>query len=422
MERRLELAGVIILICAALIANTLFGSARSSDLLATWIAGQMFITEQFSQIYVTSEPVFTMTPPESWPAFMRNYSNYDDAIFPYLYPPLWAWAASLLGDISFEAIGRVATLINATLMSGCVYLGYRITRAPVNLLVFSTLTLPILYLTPIGAIAMFENQPQILVSFLLLLTLERLRAKDEITAGIVLAIAAAIKVYPVVFVVLFLASNNKRAFFTFFITGGCLGLLSILVAGWPLHLEFLASAKTASATTIISNLNYNIHGPIAQIFASDRLMEIATTVDAAVTGEIPTWFIYQKGPVWQAISTLVSVALIGATALMLHTSTQARRFELIWPFAFIVVPLLSPFGWSYYYIAAIVLAPAIFHRLPPVFCWIILCIIFVLTFLPTQIVYSGLFYTASAYQIVSTAAMICLAGLFLFLIWTKADR
>ena len=44
---------------------------------------------------------------------------------------------------------------------------------------------------------MFQNQPQILVSFLTVLALERAMRGHERTAGLALAVAAAIKVYPV---------------------------------------------------------------------------------------------------------------------------------------------------------------------------------------------------------------------------------
>ena len=422
MDRRFEFAGIILLIGVAIIVNTLFVSARSSDLLATWIAGQMFAAEQFSEIYMTSEPVFTMTPPDSWSAFMAKASGYEDALFPYLYPPLWAWVASLLGDISFESIKRVATLLNAGLLSGCVFLGYRITRAPVNLLVFCLITLPFLYLTPIGAVAMFENQPQILVCFLLLLTLERLRAQDETTAGIALAIAAALKIYPAFFAVFFLASRNKRAFVSFVVAGGLLGLLSVFVAGWPLHQEFLTTAETAAGTTIISSVNYSIHGSLAQIFAKDDLVAITMTGGGEINGQSAIWHIYAKSALWNSVGTLCLLATIGVLWWMQRTSTQAQRFEIIWPITFLFVPLLSPFGWAYYFIAPVVLVPVLFRRLPNVICWIALSVIFALTALPMQKSYRTFFDAASAGQIAATFAVIVLTALFLFTLRRKASR
>ncbi|MDX1739050.1 MAG: glycosyltransferase 87 family protein, partial [Alphaproteobacteria bacterium] len=57
------------------------------------------------------------------------------------------------------------------------------------------------FLVPFG-LALRENQPQILVSFLILLAIERERAGWNIAGGAALALAASIKLYPALFALL----------------------------------------------------------------------------------------------------------------------------------------------------------------------------------------------------------------------------
>lgn len=422
MKRNSEPAGIILLMAAAIVAHAVYDMARSSDLMATWIAGQMFAAERLSEIYVTSEHLFTMNPPDSWQNFMAQTHGYHDALFPYLYPPLWAWLFSFTGNLSFDAIERVATVLNAGLISGCVYLGYRITRAPLSLPVFACLTLPILYVTPIGALAMYENQPQILVCFLLLLTLERLRGQDETTAGLVLAIAAAIKIYPALFALLFLAKGNRRGFIWFAVGGTALGGLSILVAGWPLHVDFLTSAKTAAQTTLVSVINFNIHVSIAQLLWPDHLTEITLTGGTPINGRSVTWQIMEKGAAWRLVSTLTLLGAVAGLFVMMRKASEVHRFEALWPAAFLAVPLLGPIGWSYYYIAPIVLMPALFRSLPFLMAFSVHILLFALLCFPAQPIFNAQSASVSIYQIVATTAIALLALLFVFTHLRKAVR
>lgn len=420
MQKNQTLAGVLILITAVLLANVFFGAARSSDLLATWIAGQMFATGQFDEIYVAAQSVFTMQPNESWITFMDREHGYNDAIFPFLYPPIWAWAASFLADVPFDTIEKIATPINAALISGCIFLAHRITRSSISLPVFSLVALVLVYLTLIGTIALFENQPQILVGFLILLTLERLRSDAPVAAGIALAFAAAIKIYPVIFVVFLLARRQYRATTSFAIAGGILGLTSITVAGWPLHAEFLASAASVSRTAIVVHVNYNIHGAIAQFFDADRLIKILSTEPPLDNGIIPFWHVAAKGPVWNLVGLVSSLGMIVLFFFGFRRAEENRCYTVYWPAVLMFVPLITPFGWSYYYISPVVMAPILLSS----YRWyigagILLGFLF-LAGLPMQTIFVSIKAYPAPGQIAGTLAILLLG--LAYLAQPKPDR
>ena len=73
-----------------------------------------------------------------------------------------------------------------------------------------------------------------------------MRNNTPILAGIALAIAAAIKIYPAFFALFWLFSREKRAFAAFVIAGGIIGANSVLWAGWPFFGRAWASVVNRS--------------------------------------------------------------------------------------------------------------------------------------------------------------------------------
>lgn len=362
MHRNHNLAGIMILITAAILGATLFSAARSSDLLATWIAGQYYVAGQFAEIYVSDTSVFTMRPHDSWIAFMAEEHGYEDAVFPFLYPPIWVWVAAQLSAIPFETVARIATPINAALLSATIFLAHRTVRCKMGLAPFSAIVLVLLYATNIGTIALFENQPQIFVAFLVVLALERQRAGAPVSAGAALALAAAIKIYPALFVIFFLASKQYRAAVSFAIFGAALGVGSVALVGWPLHAEFLKSAGTVSGTAMVVYVNYNLHGAFAQLFGNDALARILSTQPPGPSGAVPHWFILAKGTIWKLATLVIPVAVTVTLFTAFRRADDARRYQVLWPATLMLLPFVGPISWSYYFISGVVFAPVLFEN------------------------------------------------------------
>ncbi len=407
MQFRQLSSGYLILLIITVISILLFGTSRSSDLMSTWIAGQMYSVERFSEIYVTSQPLFTMQPNDSWVRFMADGFQYQDAIFPYLYPPIWAWAFAQISDVSFIVIGKYALIINSMLMSGCIFLAHRLTRTKVPLSTYSLIAIVLIYFSTFGALALFENQPQILVTFLILLTIERLRAGSKITAGSALALAAAIKIYPAIFVLFLIASNEKKAAVSFFVVGLTLAVSSIYLVGWPLHLEFLRAAGAVSNTAMVVFVNYNIHGVIGQLFFPDELEKILS-LQPAVGGEIPYWEVIAKGKIWRVTSFLALLGILTVTFRMFKKSDDLDRFQVCWPVALTLIPFFTPIGWSYYYIATAALAPILLQRYPTKVAIGIFALVFLLTSIPSQFILNAVSVVPSSGQITGSIAVLIL--------------
>ena len=243
-----------------------FFPTYSADLMATWLAGQFLAAGQPEQVYPAMTDTFQMYPPSEWRAFMAREYQYEGPIFPFLYPPIWAKLGELLAPVNFWRLTAVVLVINSTLLIATVHLAYRATKSTMHPAIFAALALFFLFGNHIGTIALQQNQPQILVSFLLVLVVERMRNHAPVFAGVALAIAAAIKIYPVFFALFWLFSREKRAFGAFVVAGALIGATSVIWAGWPLHQVFLDQVRLISGSILVTGITFNFDAAIAQLF------------------------------------------------------------------------------------------------------------------------------------------------------------
>lgn len=331
----------------------------SADLRATWLAGEFYSFGAYDQVYPSYDTLFTMLTPEQWrPHMLAQDPEFDKPLYPYLYPPIWAAIASWgVPHGTFEAFSRVMGVINVGLLMGMALLAWRAATTQTHALGHLVLVLIALVGGVIGGIALMENQPQIFVSFLLVLVVERESAGKPYAAGAVLALAAALKVYPALFAILWLATKNWRALTGFAVVGGALAATSVGLAGWPLHAEFLHLLGQIGKTAMINSINFSWDTLLAQLGVDGPLTHIvAAHVDPEKDRQIG-WFVVEKSEVriWSTrLAMVLGLVLIGRTMCRVDASTRAT---LLWPLAFLVVAFFGPITWSYSYLPAFAFLP-----------------------------------------------------------------
>ncbi|MBT8409529.1 MAG: DUF2029 domain-containing protein [Alphaproteobacteria bacterium] len=355
------------LVLCALAAFHVLNTAEvpSSDLYATWLAGTFYRAGDLASIYPVEGEVFTMRPPAAWVAYDRGLGG-TAALFPFIYPPIWAVLASYLVPLTtFGAVVTVATWINAALIAGMLALAWRAARVRLGFVPFVLIGFIAIHFSLVGFVATLENQPQILVSFLMVLTVERLRAGDDRSAGAALALAAAIKVYPAFFALFFIASRNWRAVAAFAVVGGGLGLLSIALAGWPLHAEYLAQLSLISRTVLLTAISYNVHALIGNLVALDGFTLVESLRITEPGQDKGGWMVTAKPAPWVMATTLSLIAAFTVMALAFARADIGTRSRYIWPIGFAVVTLLSPISWSYYLLPVFAFLPVLIDRHGP---------------------------------------------------------
>ena len=405
---------IAILAVFAYLARTLFLSGSSADLLAVWLSGIEFGRGDLDQIYPRPSELFTMQPPDGWLALARSIGH-DGPVYPYIYPPLWAALLSpLTAAADYAALRTTASFINFVLIVGTVAAAYRASRYRAPMWTYFAISLPLLSLTTPGLQAMHENQPQILVSFLLVLSVERMRHKSFAWAGVALALAASLKIFPALFVIIWIINRQWRALAALALFGAALAAASVLIAGWPLHELFLNQLLSISQTVLTTGHSYNLNSVIAHYFFSSELIYVNAVSHPFSSEVVPVgWEILPKNALWRGLST---VALLAA---VIWAGARIRRDPgvepTVWMFAFGAMALLGPISWPYYYIPLLAFLPVIVDRLGSAKGLIILTI----TLLPATILLPRILYQVSdqmlSPMVLSTAGFTILTLVFALL-------
>jgi hypothetical protein len=346
---------VLILLFTAL-SFARHGYGHSPDLMATWLAGHFYGQGATDQVYAGYDGLFTMLPPSEWWSYLVKQGR-TEAVYPYVYPPLWAALASHLTPwIGIDGFQVAASLVNPVLLALMVLLAGRACgQAGWALVRFVALGLGLMIFTLPGLVALAQNQPQILVSLLIVGAIERDRAGAGPTAGALLALAAAIKLYPAVLALLWLAGRRWRSLTAFVLVGGALGGLSLLLAGWPLHAQFLNDVAAIRQTVLMNHFTYGLDPVIAQLAPVGEVMIVTAPESAASPSNPVGWRVLEKPPLWSGLSTLALLALVAFGGWRCR-----RRVDvLFWPVFLVALALILPLSWGYHYLPALAFLPVL---------------------------------------------------------------
>jgi len=339
----------------SLLGYLIFRNGSSADLMAIYLAGQQFAAGNLDQIYPTNQTVFDLSYPDIWRDLAAKQGLGDMQLFPFIYPPLWAaLAAKLTAIASAQDFFNAASILNPLFLCLSAVLGWFIAKPKMNLPVWTILALLIVTLSPIGFIALHQSQPQVFVSFLILLAIERSRANNHMTAGLALALAASIKIYPVLFVLIWIARRDWMPVKYFAGFGLALGIASLATGGIELHVTFLKQIKTISDTVLLTKLTFNFDTLLGQILLGGQFTPL---MPPSPLLETTTGFYAPKPAVF---GNLMKLATFVALILVFQQARHAERHRLyqsVWPAALILIPIFSPLAWSYHFLTAAMFFP-----------------------------------------------------------------
>ncbi len=413
ITRSTRTAFLLVLIVSTLFF-AVFYNVRSPDLLANWMGGHFYQIGAWDQVYPADPVTYSMLPPDGWMPYLQE-QGYDGSVFPFIYPPLWAHVFGWLTTVTtYSTLSNVARAINPLLMGGMVILAWRSLGSTMSVALYTFIGLAILVSTYIGFVPIYQNQPQIFVSFLIVLAIERSR-NAPLAAGMAMALAASIKLYPALFALFWLASGNRKAFGSFLVSGLALAGASVGLAGWPLHLAFLREVSVINNTALVTSMNVSIDGVIAQLFYPDDLEFIQSAGNLPVQGKFLGWYVLEKSALWSGVSTVAMVLTIfSMSQLFRKYPVGTPQHDLAWPLAILIVALLNPISWSYHYLPAVAFAPALLNYYRPGFAVFLLALLFSPLLMIKPVSLPNLGWIKNPDQIASTIGIIGLAVAFAF--------
>ncbi|MCP3968902.1 MAG: DUF2029 domain-containing protein [Rhodobacteraceae bacterium] len=340
-------------------AARLYWTNFPTDLSALYMAGWFWSEGLYHLVYDVPTGFFGDGPP-GWLVYQPALGLENQLVVPYVYPPLWAALLAPLSAVTDPfTFFRLFMVAELAMIAACVPLAWRLCRgfamplwawllAGTGLLASSVIT--------IGAL--MHLQPQIIVVFLILFAFERYASGHSRSAGALLALAAAMKLAPAALALIFLADRDSRALAGFAGTGAALAGLSLVVAGVPLHLDFLAAMAEASAGLFATSMAISAE---TLIYGTAMVAGLAPAADlTAVNFHLP------DAP---AAIPLVTKAILVACLVWLWLRLRPMPRDRSLPaglFALsLLINLFGPLGWSHYYLLQLFLLPGLVGLFPP---------------------------------------------------------
>ncbi len=322
------------------------------DLSAYYYAGHFYDLGRFDQIYAGPPQIIGPQMPAAWVAAVAQSGHAGEQTYPFIYLP---WVAAVLAPISrwFSpmTVMNAVVILNSALMTASIFLAWRIVapkRTPLWL--WTLVSVALLLTSSTSVLALSLGQVQILVFFLCLVAFERYRAGAFWLAGVALAVAAAIKITPAAFAIIFLWDRNWRALLGLAGTLALFAAFSLLVVGLPLHRQYFAIMDTLNNQIFIALLAYSVEG-----FAYQVADLVQGTAQVITTNE----YIYAK-PLW--IELLAKGLFLGGL-LFTWLATRRLAVETRMPRQLlalsILVPVTAPLGWVHYFLLTAYLLPAL---------------------------------------------------------------
>lgn len=321
------------------------------DLTALYMAGQFWAEGGNDLIYATASGFFGAAPPQ-WADKIAAIGLSDMSFTPYIYPPLWLPLLRHLADgLTIQPYFEVARIVLVPMLAASVPLAWRIARPGVPLLAAVLFALVFLEFSHIARFALSLGQPQIVVTFLILLAFCAYTYARPAIAGAVLAVAAAIKLLPALFVLIFVIDRNWRALAAFCIVGAALASTSLVIGGLTLHMAYLDALGEVNTSALLSVYNPSLKAVLA---ALQYPQEIAG--NNVKLAPIAPWVIWG-----------CRAAGLGALAFWIRAGLRLPEGKKLAPTLFalaVIAAAFGPLGWMHYYLLPALLLPCLLGALP----------------------------------------------------------
>ncbi|MEX5727559.1 alpha-1,2-mannosyltransferase [Rhodovulum iodosum] len=358
-DQRDRLAAAFILAAWAVLAIQASWNIWGLDLSAVYFAAWFQGAGLPGQVYAAPPGILVGDMPPLWAQAVADMGHPDELAVPYVYPPLWAvLLAPLAHAVGPQSFFNGAQVLNIAAMAASVALAARIMR-PVWLprWGWALISVAMLQTSFISGYAISLNQPQILVSFLVLLSMERLLAGRAGLAGAVLGLAAALKLAPAVFALVFLISGSRRALAGFAVSLAGLAALSLALVPDGLHAEF---AERLS----------QISGAVAPAVTNFSLEVFLIKTSQLIGGGLPELAVGKQDliaePLWVGLA--VKAVLAAGLAYLLFVGRALPpgpdRVRLPVLALCLLAPLCAPLAWAHYYLTALFLMPGLVGVFP----------------------------------------------------------
>ena len=348
------LATVLLLGTVAIVAFFALRHHWAPDLGAVYFGASAYAADEWQSVYAAPLIFFgALIEDPFWLALAQDQGLSGAPLVSFVYPPL---IAALFAPLT-EAISASRFIqIGLAIELACLCAGVLLARAiagnclPPAVWVVASLVIGLPTVTLQNAL--FHAQPQIVLVAIVLLAFLLYRWGLDATAGMVLAVAGAIKLAPLFLGIIFLADRRWRAAVATAIGSIAIALVGIAISGTELQIGFLQQLGRASDMHLLSPLGYSRAGILTALWGilSGSPVEIVADKSFGRIAADP-WI------------TAVSYLLLFVGAVLILVRTRKLRLPEALPLRLLgiwcILSVLGPLGWAHYALGPVLMMPAV---------------------------------------------------------------
>jgi len=254
-------------------------------------------------------------------------------LHPNLNSPFHTLCISLFGLLDFHTAFMLWSIFSLCCGLAAIALFYKkIINSDVNLIYLLNIWIIILLYFPTW-INFRLGQFALVLLFLIAIAWKTSKDGNDVSAGIILGLATALKLYFGIFIILFILYRRWRLIFCLFGTFLICNILSVVVFTLPTYKNFLSLLQ--NMPWYAGSWNASFMGFFTRMFGGSLNTPLANLPWLART-----------------LSLVLSLALLGWIIRLAQPFSHrltSDRFDLVFSLALVAMLLISPYGWLYYF-------------------------------------------------------------------------
>jgi len=325
------------------LACTFFYAASPGDDLSSSYIGCLLISQgNIENLYDHHAQLFHVVDSRAWDALAAQV-GFSGFLHPYVQIPLWAWLLQpLCSTLSFNAfsilflaLNLLSLVIILELCLRCWTPGFKSFNWLIPLLGAIFVFVPFVY-------AMWLIQTHLIflaITMVGMLAAEHGRARS---AGVLLAVAAAVKLTPVFLLIYWMVKKRFLAIAWFLVSIGVVSLITLALPGIRVCQEFIDTLYRVSNTLLVSFNNQSLSAWWAY--------------DVSFRGELRNWRSFELSSLMKMVSLIFLLLMVILASIFSRYAENELQQGAAICLALASITTFSPIAWTHYYL---VLLPAI---------------------------------------------------------------
>ena len=309
------------------------------DLASSYVGCRVLAAGESSHLFDRDSELFNVQDEPSWTSrAVAGGFNKLPLLHPYVQTPLWAYALRpVCLHTSFPAFNQLFMAISMLCFAGTIWMVARHWTPRLFHPVWIALICVALYRTEPFRYALFLNQTHIIFIFLTVVALVAAR-RHPVWAGVLLAVAAAVKITPGFLLIYWLLTRQRRAAISFVVSSVALAGLTLVTTGTALMMDYIHDVAGISKVLLVAFNNQSFAG-----WALSR----GNSLD-----ELLVWHNYPLPAAMRWLSLLLCLGSSVAGGL-LDRDKRAERPPCGAIFSMVGATLFTPIAWSHYFVLLI---------------------------------------------------------------------